>query len=232
MSIRALHEEIKWREIPIPYKERVGRSKLSVVRDGMRFLETILWTALCYNPVRILGGVGLGLAAITALIGIAILALRLTGTDELGPWGIVGVFVASLCAFAGTTLFALGTTWNYLVSLFHKNPIRQGLFGRPLLRRPLERHFGWLGVGIALSGLVTGIVSLSLGLGGWAVERLWFYLLGAAMCLILGIQLTVFGIMTRVLAELNHRELEVGRDLLGTPCELRVASTAQTQSEP
>jgi len=230
MSIRALHEEIKWREVPIPYKERVGRSKLSVVRDGMRFLETILWTALCYNPVRILGGVGLGLAAITALIGMVILALRLTGIDELGPWGIAGVFVASLCAFAGITLFALGTTSNYLVSLFHKNPIRQGLFGRPLLRRPLERHFGWLGVGIALIGLVTGIVSLSLGLGGWAVERLWFYLLGAAMCLILGMQLTVFGVMTRVLAELSQRELEIDRDLVGKPCELRAPAVVETGS--
>jgi len=230
MSIRALHEEIKWREVPIPYKERVGRSKLSVVRDGMRFLETILWTALCYNPVRILGGVGLGLAAITALIGMVILALRLTGIDELGPWGIAGVFVASLCAFAGITLFALGTTSNYLVSLFHKNPIRQGLFGRPLLRRPLERHFGWLGVGIALIGLVTGIVSLSLGLGGWAVERLWFYLLGAAMCLILGMQLTVFGVMTRVLAELSQRELEIDRDLVGKPCELRTPAVVETGS--
>ena len=230
MSIRALHEEIKWREIPIPYKERVGRSKLSVVRDGTRFLETILWTALCYNPVRILGGIGLGLAAIAALIGIAILGLRLAGIDRLGSWGIVSIFAASLCAFAGITLFALGTISNYLVSLFHKNPIRQGLFGRPLLRRPLERHFGWLGVGIALIGLVTGIVSLSLGLGGWAVERLWFYLLGAAMCLILGMQLTVFGVMTRVLAELSQRELEIDRDLVGKPRELRTPAVVETGS--
>ncbi|MCU0522803.1 MAG: glycosyltransferase family 2 protein [Anaerolineae bacterium] len=230
MSIRALHEEIAWREVPIPYKERVGRSKLSVVRDGMRFLETILWTALTYNPVRILGGVGLGLAAVAALIAVAIVAVRLGGTTRLGPWWVAGVFVGSLCAFAGVTLFALGTTANYLVSLFHKNPIRQGLFGHPLFRRPLERHFGWMGVVVALVGLVIGIISLALGVGGWAVERLWFYLLGAAMCLILGLQLAVFGVMTRVLAELSQRELEIGRDLEGSPCELRAPATVVAQS--
>ena len=42
-------------EIAIPYSERVGRSKLSVVRDGSIFLQSILWTVLTYNPVRILG---------------------------------------------------------------------------------------------------------------------------------------------------------------------------------
>ena len=37
MSTRALHEGLKMVEVPIPYSERAGRSKLSVVRDGMRF---------------------------------------------------------------------------------------------------------------------------------------------------------------------------------------------------
>src|SRR5690554_2311815 len=37
MSTRALHENLKVVEIPIPYSERVGRSKLSVVRDGRIF---------------------------------------------------------------------------------------------------------------------------------------------------------------------------------------------------
>ncbi len=40
MSTRAVHEGVKVVEVPIPYKERVGRSKLSVVRDGSRFLNS------------------------------------------------------------------------------------------------------------------------------------------------------------------------------------------------
>ncbi|MCX7935847.1 MAG: hypothetical protein N3A66_11395, partial [Planctomycetota bacterium] len=40
------------------YHERVGRSKLSVVRDGARYLQTITWTALNYNPVRASDGMG------------------------------------------------------------------------------------------------------------------------------------------------------------------------------
>ena len=53
MSTRALHEGIKIEEVPIPYSERVGRSKLSVIRDGRIFLQSMVWTALSYNPVRL-----------------------------------------------------------------------------------------------------------------------------------------------------------------------------------
>jgi len=219
MSTRALHEEIRWREVPIPYRERVGRSKLSVVRDGVRFLYTIIWTALNYNPVRILGGIGLGLAAIAGLLAAAVVGMRLAGVTQLGPWGVVGIFAAGLCAISGVTLFSLGATFNYLVSLFHKQPIRQGLFGKPMFNRPLEGHFGWLGLVTMGLGLAIGIGSLALSLGGWSVERLWLYLLGSSLLLMVGLQLAVFWLVIQVLAELSRREVEVNHDLEGQPCE-------------
>jgi hypothetical protein len=55
MSTRAVHEGIQMAEVPIPYSERLGRSKLSVVHDGSLFLRSMVWTVLSYNPVRILG---------------------------------------------------------------------------------------------------------------------------------------------------------------------------------
>ena len=59
MSTRALHEGLRMVEVPIPYSERAGRSKLSVMRDGMRFAQSIVWTAFTYNPARLFGIVGL-----------------------------------------------------------------------------------------------------------------------------------------------------------------------------
>jgi glycosyltransferase involved in cell wall biosynthesis len=215
MSTRALHEEICWREVPIPYKERVGRSKLSVVRDGTRFLYTIIWTAMNYNPVRVLGGIGLMLAAIAGIIAAVVVGMRLSGITQLGPWGVAGVFAAGICAVSGVTLFSLGATFNYLVSLFHRRPIRQGLFGKPMFKRPLERHFGWMGLAAMALGLVIGIGSLSLSFDGWPIERLWFWLLGTAMLLMVGLQLTVFWLIMRVLDELNRREIQVVQDMEG-----------------
>lgn len=213
MSTRALHEGIRWQEVPIPYRERVGRSKLSVVRDGMRFLQTILWTVLNYNPVRVLGGVGLGLIAVALIIVAAIAGLRISGVAQLGPWGVASVFVSGLFAVSGTTLFSLGATFNHLVSLFHQRPVRQGLFGRPLFRQPLERQFGWIGVVAMTGGAFLGAASLALSLRGWPIERLWFYLLGAAMLIVTGLQLLVFWVITSVLGELSERATKVAEDM-------------------
>lgn len=213
MSTRAIHEGVRLVEIPIPYKERVGRSKLSVVHDGMRFLRTIIWTVLSYNPVRLLGSLGLGLFGLGSLISAVLIGMRLTGVTELGPWGVVGVFAAVVLGIAGVDMFALGVTFNYLVSLFHKRPVRQGLFGRPLFRTPLDRQFWWMGLAGMTAGLAFGVVSLVLGLGGWPVERLWLYLLAGTMLMLVGLQLDVFWVIARVLEELSQREALVQADM-------------------
>jgi hypothetical protein len=83
----------------------------------------------------------------------------------------------------------------------------------------LERHFGWIGLVIALVGSILGIVSLVLAIEGWSIERLWFYLLAAAMSLIVGVQLTVFWIIMRMLGELNQRQAQIAADLRGKECE-------------
>ncbi|MCH7474621.1 MAG: hypothetical protein IIA27_08095 [Gemmatimonadetes bacterium] len=40
-------------ESPMPYEDRVGKSKLSVVGDGFRFLRVILETGLTYRPLAV-----------------------------------------------------------------------------------------------------------------------------------------------------------------------------------
>jgi len=212
MSLRAVHEGVRLVEIPIPYRERVGRSKLSVVRDGMRFLQTILWTALSYNPVRLLGGAGLALFALGGLFAAVLVGMRLAGITTLGPWGVASAFAAVVLGIVGVDLFVLGVTFNYLVSLFHKRPVRQGLFGRPIFRVPLDRQFWWLGLLSMAAGLILGIVSLALGLNGWPIERLWLYLLAGTMLMLVGFQLDVFWVIVRVLDELAAREARAQAD--------------------
>ena len=217
MSTRAIHEGIRLVETPIPYRERVGRSKLRVVKDGLRFLRTIVWTVLGYNPARLLGGVGVLLCALGALAAITLLIMRLAGITRLGPWGIAGLYAGSLFSVIGVSLFSLGATFNYLVSLFHRRPIRQGLFGRPIFRTPLDRYFGWIGLLAAITGLGIGLAGFLLGLNGWPIERLWFYGLIASMAILLGIQLVIFWIIMRVLEELSRRDVLAHEDLQRTP---------------
>lgn len=213
MSTRAIHEGIKVVELPIPYSERLGRSKLSVVHDGTVFLQSIVWTALTYNPVRILGLIGSAGFGLAALIFVGLVVARLQGVTTLGPWGVTAVFTALVLSVLGVSLFALGITFNYTVSIFHKQPVRQGLFGKPVFKEPINHHFGWMGLlGITI-GVVAGIASLALGLSGWPVERLWLYLLASAMSTLIGVQLIVYWVLLRVLEELGQREMLTKKDM-------------------
>jgi glycosyltransferase involved in cell wall biosynthesis len=213
MSTRALHEGINIGEVPIPYSERVGRSKLSVIRDGRIFLQSMLWTVLSYNPVRILGLIGSIGVGIAALVFLGFVIARLQGVTSLGPWGVVALFLALISSVAGINIFALGVTFNYLVSLFYRKPIRQGLFGKPMFKSPLDRHFGWMGMIAVAVGLAIALVSLALGVQGWDIDRLWFYLLGSAMLFLAGIQLIVYWLLLRILEELSIREFLTKQDM-------------------
>lgn len=205
MSTRAVHEGISVVEVPIPYRERVGESKLSVTRDGVRFLTTMVTTALAYNPVRIFGVLGLAGMLIAAATLVGLVVARGQGVTTLGPLGTFAVFGALVCGVAGVSTFALGATFNYLVSLFYNRPIRQGLFKKPLFKRPVEQLFLPAGLAATAVGLAAAVVSLALALNGWSIERLWLYLTGSAMSLLVGIQLTLWWLMASVLRQLSAR---------------------------
>lgn len=213
MSTRAVHEGIKMAEVPIPYDERVGNSKLSVVRDGSLFLQSMVWTVLTYNPVRILGIIGLIGIFFALAVATALVVTRMQGITELGAWGVAALYAAMVAGITGISIFALGTTFNYLVSLFYKEPIRQGLFGKPILDPSLDHYFGWIGTAALLAGLLLGGVSTFLGVNGWDISRLWLYLLGSAMFILVGVQLIIYWILMRVLEELSQRAEMTRKDM-------------------
>ncbi|HSL30117.1 MAG TPA: glycosyltransferase family 2 protein [Anaerolineales bacterium] len=213
MSTRAVHEGIRIREIPIPYSERVGRSKLSVVRDGSIFMQSMLWTALSYNPVRILGLLGLGVLGIAGLVFLWIVYLRLNGIMTLTPWGVAALFLALISTITGVNLLALGITFNYLVALFYKRPIRQGLFGNPIFKTPLDRQFGWMGLAAVIAGPALALTVLLLGGSSWEISRLWFYMVGSALIFLVGVQLLIYWLLLRILEELSQREILTKQDI-------------------
>ncbi len=213
MSTRCQHERLKVVELPIPYSERQGRSKLSVVRDGTRFLKTILWTSLEYNPVKVLGLVGASSFALSGLIGLGLILARLQGITTLGYWGVLSVFSALLLGVAGTSIYSLGVTFNFLVALFHRKPVRQGLLIGRAFKHSLESYFGAAGIAALAVGIALATSALVLGSAGWELSRLWLWLLGSALFILVGLQLTISWVVARVLQALAERESLILRDL-------------------
>ncbi len=211
MTTRALHEEITIAEVPIKYEERVGRSKLSVVKDGLRFLRTILMTALTYNPARIFGMIGVALMGLGALATSWRTVSRSKASRE--DSNLVSWFVGLVMASAGVNIFSTGATFNYLVSLFHKRPIRHGLFGSPIFKNPLETYFGWLGFGTIISGTVLYCWNV---LKNWTKPSRsapWFIPAASTILVLTGIQLITSWLLTLILSELRDRDLKTKIDL-------------------
>ncbi|MBN2319790.1 MAG: glycosyltransferase family 2 protein [Acidobacteria bacterium] len=213
MSTRSLHEGLKVVEIPIPYRERSGRSKLSVVRDGLRFLWTIVWTALQYNPARIMELAGFVALAFAGIIGVSLIAARMLGVTELGPYGVFAVFVSLVFAVAGASVFSLGISFNYLIALHYRRPIRQVNLAEKILGSSPDRNFGAIGFSFGLVGAVLGIVSLALGIRGWEITRLWLWLLGSALFLLAGLQFVLFWVLIRVMRALSLRKERIKNDM-------------------
>lgn len=87
MTITALENEVKVKEVPISYNERKGESKLHPLRDGWRIFETLVRVVRDLNPLRFF----FTLSLITLLLGVypAYLTVReklVTGfVQHLGP---------------------------------------------------------------------------------------------------------------------------------------------------
>lgn len=82
-SICLLDPRLRIEEAPMPYEERTGQSKLSVVKDGLRFLFTILFAACVYSPIHTFGLVSVIAVVIFMLFGGV--AVAFGAWDTLGP---------------------------------------------------------------------------------------------------------------------------------------------------
>lgn len=180
-------------EHPIPYSERVGQSKLSVVRDGVRFLRVILGTVFAYFPMRVfgplaglflLGAAGLGLLPVRSYLGGS-------GIEEWMIYRLLTVLTLSVCGaiFAAIGLLAQKASNAALgrpASWVDRPAIREtaGVCGAALwaagagVNWPtvveyattghITRHWGWVLLGALAVICGTVLVSLSIALGAFA----------------------------------------------------------------
>lgn len=226
MTTRALNEQLKIVEVPIAYAERIGRSKLSVVRDGMRFTNTIVWTTMTYNPVRVWGIVGLALGALCALLALSLIADWISSNGLLGHLAPLAAFIMLVCGVAGVSVFSLGVTFSYIIAIFTGRPVKRGMFGRVIFDPPLDYAFGRIGGIVASIGIVISAVVFFLLLRNGSLEQLWLWLLLGALLIFVGGQLGMAYVVIRVLEELAKRETTAQRDLVDSTTSVELQTEA------
>ncbi len=107
MTVRALLANLSIGQVPIPYHERVGRSKLRAVRDGVRFMRTILHEAHACDPGRLWATAGLAAALPVLSVTGGMAALR---AAQHGPWTVWGL--GALVCVAGLLGSWLLLVWS------------------------------------------------------------------------------------------------------------------------
>ena len=150
MSARVLLEaKLRLVEVPMPYAERVGRSKLSVLRDGVRFLRSIVQAAVTYRPARPLLIAAAALALAAGALGAAPVWLWLR-ERHLEEWMIYRILLAWLLAVASALVVCAAAVADRIATLAHERPLaRTGATW--LLGRLFTRRARWLGSGALLA---------------------------------------------------------------------------------
>jgi glycosyltransferase involved in cell wall biosynthesis len=210
MSVRAaLDSRLKMGETFMPYEERVGRSKLSVVKDGLRFLRIILDTAVTFRPLLFFGtgAVLLFLVAAWSLLsrwGAAAAPIPFyLENRRVEDWMIFRVIFATLMLSAAAFLAALGATAQSLVAIINEDDTSTP--GRDVVDSVLTRNFlPWSAVCFAGAIVLDWRPLASYFKTGHIPTDLWVIPLVGSLLALTGVEFLAFGLMgriTRLLAE-------------------------------
>ncbi|NTU47867.1 MAG: glycosyltransferase family 2 protein [Syntrophobacteraceae bacterium] len=210
MSCRAiLQDGITLLEVPIPYHERLGRSKLKVLRDGIRFLHSILEIALTYRPLKFFGWA----ASVLFLLGF-IYSLGPVHTYILR--GVIPIhFIYRLIAvnaacLAGLILLTIGVVAERVAEVLNRSSHKRSLMERFLLKVCSTKAMLVAGIFPILAGVILN--------GGAVVEYLstghityhWSYISMGSFLVLTGMQLEAMGmfelLLTRILQRNGHRK--------------------------
>jgi glycosyltransferase involved in cell wall biosynthesis len=191
-------------EVPMPYTERAGRSKLQVVRDGWRFLRVIVETALTYRPLRFLGSAG-AVALVLALAYGALPVAYYAQHQRLEEWMIYRLVAVVVAITVGVNLVAAGVLAQQTVSLIHED-VGERRGSRRWLDRLLLRYFVPLGVTATIAGIALNWTSLVEYVRTGQVSAHWIYVLTGGLLVTVGLQFVAFGIMARVVSILAQRK--------------------------
>jgi hypothetical protein len=199
MSARALLEDkLKLIEVPMPYAERVGRSKLSVVKDGVRFLTVIVRAAVAYRPSR----------PLLLVAGALVLATLAVAFQPVGHWlrhgelrepMIYRVMLASLLGTLSAIVVCSAAVSERMAALVHRRAVAsRGVTGRleRLLSRGARRG---LIAALAAAAVVTSWPGLVQYLSTGQVDMHWSRAMLSSLLVVVAVMIGITSFLIHML---------------------------------
>ena len=210
MTARAVSSDsLKLIEVPISYKERVGKSKLRVVQDGVRFLKVIMDIILSYRPLRFffyIAAFALGVAAILFIRPLQYYILYRSVPD----WMVYRLIAVVVLVLTSLTIMTVGLVADQIAELVNAEVRRR----RPrLLERAIravlsQRVLIVAGPLLVLLGLLINRRGISQFIFEHRVDVPWVFPVTGAFLVLMGIWSWALGMLERIVRTLRLRELD------------------------
>jgi glycosyltransferase involved in cell wall biosynthesis len=139
MSARAVMSDQRIVEIPIAYSERIGKSKLHMLRDGLRFLLAIRDAVLLYQPSRIFA-LAAFICIIVGLFWSSYPVEFYLRNRRLEEWMIYRLLLCGFLMSAAFTMLCAGVLSDRVLALVYRrsrSTLLAVLFDRLLYKRRL-----------------------------------------------------------------------------------------------
>jgi hypothetical protein len=203
-AVSLVHEDLTIAEIEMPYREREGRSKLRLFRDGLRFLGAILAAVVLFRPRRItlpVMGLLLAVALAFAWSPVALYA-REHRIDETGH--IHQLLVVTLLGALASLLFGATYVAEHVIAAGHLRLDRYEAGRDRLVSRTTFRAL------LALSGvLCVGTILFASGLlehGRFAIaDTHWSRFVLAMLATVVFAELLVTALVIRFVRGLDAK---------------------------
>lgn len=183
-------------EAAIPYAERVGRSKLNVAADGLRFLRVILGIIFSYYPLRFFGPVGLVFAAVALGYGIGPVSYYLQHhrlEPDIMIYRLLTIVTLSVCALICLTYGALSQKLSDIAT-----GRESGLFDHPRIGDASVIA----GTACVLGGVLLNTRTIMEYVLSRQIQQHWIYVLAGSLAVISGTVLGAFGVASDLLRHL------------------------------
>ncbi len=195
MSSKAAHEKIKILEEPIAYANREGQSKLSVIKDGMRFFRIILSTVLLYNPFKVFFILGMLLMLVASSLMLVPTYNVLSGKQFLFSDYIYRSIGALYFCVCGVQVILFGVLARFIVSTFFKRFETGSYIHRVNDVLKVYDRLGYYGLGVLFIGMLINLAYFSQYLFTGYLDIHWAFLLVAALLVIVGSQMIITSVL-------------------------------------
>ena len=204
MTTKLLFTDLNWRECSVPYHERVGDSKLHVVKDGIRFLRSLLSVMALNNPFQMFFAGTLSALILAIYMGHGPIAHAIDGMlnkDDVF-WMIAATFflnVAVLC-------YSVGVISTYINRLIFDKKAKKTMFSAYLVNAPIVGHFKHIAfvlLGVAVLFYIGQKINL--------IPYNWFTLIAITTCGLNGLLLgTTHYTISNIKKHINDRQDQTG----------------------